>query len=50
MDELFEKMKNLIANKLMIDEEKVTVEASLRQDLGADYLDICDSLARSRKK
>jgi acyl carrier protein len=40
MDEqLFEKMKKLIADKLEIDEGKITVESSFRQDLGADSLD-----------
>ncbi len=39
MDELFEKMKALIADKLEIDEAKVTLDASFRQDLGADSLD-----------
>jgi acyl carrier protein len=39
MDELFEKVKKLIAEKLEIDESKITVEASFRQDLGADSLD-----------
>lgn len=39
MDELFEKMKKLIAEKLEIDEEKISPESSFRQDLGADSLD-----------
>jgi len=39
MDELFEKMKKLIADKLEVDESKITMEASFRQDLGADSLD-----------
>jgi acyl carrier protein len=39
MDELFEKMRELIAAKLEIDKEKITMDASLRQDLGADSLD-----------
>ncbi len=39
MDELFEKIKKLIADKLEIDAAKVTMEASFRQDLGADSLD-----------
>jgi acyl carrier protein len=39
MDELFEKMKKLIADKLDIDGEKITLDASFRQDLGADSLD-----------
>jgi acyl carrier protein len=38
-DELFEKMKKLIAEKLEIDESKITLESSFRQDLGADSLD-----------
>ncbi|MCL2244911.1 MAG: acyl carrier protein [Treponema sp.] len=39
MDDLFEKMKKLIADKLDVDESKITMEASFRQDLGADSLD-----------
>ena len=39
MDELFEKMKKLIADRLEIEEEKITVDSSFRQDLGADSLD-----------
>jgi acyl carrier protein len=38
-DDLFEKMKKLIADKLEIDEGKITPDASFRQDLGADSLD-----------
>lgn len=39
MDELFEKVKKLIADKLDVAEEKITLESSFRQDLGADSLD-----------
>ncbi len=39
MDPLFDKIKKLIAKKLEIDEAKITMEASFRQDLGADSLD-----------
>ncbi len=39
MDELFEKVKKIIAEKLEVDESKVTMDASFRQDLGADSLD-----------
>jgi acyl carrier protein len=39
MDELFNKMKKLIAEKLDVDEEKISMDASFRQDLGADSLD-----------
>ena len=39
MDELFDKLKKLIAEKLEVEEGKITPEASFRQDLGADSLD-----------
>jgi acyl carrier protein len=39
MDELFEKLKKLIADRLEIDESKITPDSSFRQDLGADSLD-----------
>jgi len=37
--QLFEKMKKLIAEKLEVEEEKVKMDASFRQELGADSLD-----------
>jgi len=39
MDELFEKMQKLVAEKLEIDEAKITMDSSFRNDLGADSLD-----------
>ena len=39
MDELFNKIQKLIAEKLEIDESKVTMDSSVRGDLGADSLD-----------
>ena len=39
MDELFDKMKKIIAEKLEVEEDKITMESSFRQDLGADSLD-----------
>jgi acyl carrier protein len=39
MDELFLKIKKIIAEKLEVEEDKITLEASFRQDLGADSLD-----------
>ncbi len=39
MDDLFKKIQKLIAEKLEIEEEKVTLDSSFRQDLGADSLD-----------
>ena len=39
MDELFDKLKKLIAEKLEIEESSIKMESSFRQDLGADSLD-----------
>ncbi|MCR5285889.1 MAG: acyl carrier protein [Treponema sp.] len=39
MDELFEQMKKLVSEKLEIDEDKITMDSSFRNDLGADSLD-----------
>lgn len=39
MEELFTKMKKLISERLEIEEEKITLDSSFRQDLGADSLD-----------
>jgi acyl carrier protein len=39
MDELLTKLKKIIAEKLEVEEDKITLEASFRQDLGADSLD-----------
>ncbi len=39
MDELFAKIQKLIAEKLEIDESKITLDSSFRGDLGADSLD-----------
>lgn len=39
MDELFVKIQKLIADKLEIDEGKITLDSSFRGDLGADSLD-----------
>lgn len=38
-DELFTKIQKLIAEKLEIDEGKITLDSSFRGDLGADSLD-----------
>ncbi len=39
MDELFNKIKKIIADKLDVPEEKINLDASFRQDLNADSLD-----------
>ena len=43
-DELFEKMRAIIAEKLEISERQVSMEASFRWDLGADSLDTYELL------
>ena len=40
--EVFNKVKNLVVEKLRVDPSKVTMEASFRKDLGADSLDTYD--------
>lgn len=37
--ELVSRMKKLIADRLEVEEDKITLESSFRQDLGADSLD-----------
>lgn len=39
MNELFNQIQKLIAEKLEIDESKITLDSSFRGDLGADSLD-----------
>lgn len=38
----FEKVKNLLVNELDLDENAVTMESKLKEDLGADSLDMVD--------
>ncbi|MBB6479111.1 acyl carrier protein [Spirochaeta isovalerica] len=44
MDELFEQLKGLIADKLEVDMEKITLDSRFREDLGADSLDTYELL------
>lgn len=37
---MLEKMKEIIAEQLNVDEDEVTAEASFKDDLGADSLDL----------
>ena len=39
MEDVFKKIQKLIAEKLEIEEDKITLDSSFRQDLGADSLD-----------
>jgi len=39
---VFEKVRSIIVDQLDVDEDKVKMEASIADDLGADSLDIVD--------
>lgn len=39
---IFEKVKSIIAEQLEVDEDKITMDSNIQDDLGADSLDIVD--------
>ena len=39
---IFDKVKSIIVDQLDVDEDKVTLNASIQDDLGADSFDIVD--------
>lgn len=39
---VFDKVKGIIVDQLDVDADKVTVEANITEDLGADSLDVVD--------
>jgi len=41
-DEVFEKVKNIVVDQLGVDEDKITMAASFRDDLEADSLDLVE--------
>ncbi len=42
MAETFEKVKQIVVDRLDVDEDKVTLEASFKDDLEADSLDVVE--------
>ncbi|MFN2167933.1 MAG: acyl carrier protein [Anaerolineae bacterium] len=42
MDDLFEKIKDIIVEQLGVDPDKITMEARFREDLEADSLDLVE--------
>ncbi|SFL98034.1 acyl carrier protein [Gracilibacillus orientalis] len=42
MSETFEKVKQIVVDRLDVDEDKVTLEASFKDDLEADSLDVVE--------
>ncbi len=41
-DEVFEKVKEIVVDQLGVDEDKITMDASFRDDLEADSLDLVE--------
>lgn len=41
---VFEKVRNILAEQLEVEEEKITMESMIADDLGADSLDVVDLL------
>ncbi len=42
MADTFEKVKQIVVDRLDVDEDKVTLEASFKDDLEADSLDVVE--------
>lgn len=42
MADVFEKVKKIVIDRLNVEESKVTMEASFKEDLGADSLDVVE--------
>ena len=49
-EEIFEKVKEIIVDQLGVDEDKVTMEASFRDDLEADSLDLVELIMAFEEK
>lgn len=41
-EEIFDKLKELVVDQLGVEEDEVTMEAFMQDDLGADSLDLVD--------
>jgi acyl carrier protein len=42
MSDTFERVKNIIVDRLDVDESKVTPDSTFKEDLGADSLDVVE--------
>jgi len=42
MADVFDRVKKIIVDRLDVEEDKITLEASFKDDLGADSLDIVE--------
>ncbi len=50
MSEIASKVKTIIVDKLGVDENEITMEASFNNDLGADSLDIVELIMEFEKE
>jgi acyl carrier protein len=50
MEELIEEVKEIIAEKLSVDKEDITLDKSFTADLGADSLDTVELIMEFEKK
>lgn len=50
MDEIFNEVKDIIVEQLGVEADKVTMEASFIDDLGADSLDIVELIMALEEK
>jgi len=48
-DEIYEKVKDVLVDALGVDDEDVTLDAKLRDDLGAESIDFLDIVFRLEK-
>jgi len=49
-EDIFQNVKEIIVEQLGVDEEKITLEASFTDDLGADSLDIVELVMALEEK
>ena len=47
---MFEKVKNLLMEELRVDEDKITMDAELANDLGVNSLELADLILRCEEK
>ena len=47
---MFEKVKNLLMDELRVEEEKITLEAELANDLGVNSLELADLILLCEEK
>lgn len=50
MEDVFERVKAIIVDRLDVDESKVTMEASFKDDLEADSLDVVELVMELEEK